>query len=101
MKWEIKTDKYTINSDGEYIYYNLQGLKIKEIGGTKKQANEFLMINGYQPFEDSSDDFIEVQPPKQRFETIEGESENEKEDISEPESLGDKFFNSIFSEKDN
>ncbi|MFT4326374.1 MAG: hypothetical protein ACMXYK_02635 [Candidatus Woesearchaeota archaeon] len=99
MNWEIKTDKYTINSDGEYIYYNLQGLKIKEIGSTKKQANEFLMINGYQPFEDSYDDFIKAQPQKPRFEIIEDESENEIEDISEPESLGDKFFNSSFSEK--
>lgn len=66
MKWSKKGKKYSVECDGQSIFYNLDGLKIKESGNSQDQANAFLKINGYRPFE--------VDKPKKSFEKITGDT---------------------------
>ena len=51
MEWKKSGNGYVVESDGNTIVYNLNGMVLKEEGYLQEQANKFLMINGYQPFE--------------------------------------------------
>ena len=65
MIWKKQGKNYTVECDGKFIYYNLDGLKIKESGDSQGQANAFLKINGFYPFQEDK--------PKKSFTKITGE----------------------------
>ena len=101
MKWE-KTGKskkggltYTASCDGEKTMFNLDGLKITQDFTSQEEAVNFLIVNGYEPFDidGSSKASEEVEIPEE-----ESEEEPEEEVAESVYDLKEEIANEVEEE---
>lgn len=52
MSWSKKTNKYSVSSDNSGTTFNLEGTVVKQKSMSQSEANQFLMLNGYDPFKE-------------------------------------------------